>query len=133
MRLTGTPDGLRWVVERDVDAPVGTVWDILTDTGRWPEWGPVIADVESSTRHVETGTTGRIRFQGTVVPVPFEVLTVDEQRLRWTWDLARVFGTGHRVEARAGGSRVGFELPLAATGAAPLARRACQNIAKLAE
>jgi hypothetical protein len=93
----------------------------------------VVADVESSTRRVQEGTTGRVRFQGSVVPVPFEVLEVDEVAGRWTWDLANIFGTGHRVEPRPGGSRIGFELPLAATGTAPVAGRACGNVAKLVE
>jgi hypothetical protein len=133
MRPTRTPDGLRWLVERDVDAPAETVWSILTDTRRWPEWGPVVADVESSTRYVETRTIGRIRFEGTAAPVPFAVREVDDVAHRWTWDLARLFGSGHRVESLPDGSRVGFELPLAAPGLGPLVYRACSNVARMAE
>ena len=133
MRLTRTQDGLRWLVERDIDAPAETVWSILTDTTLWPEWAPNVAGVESSSRHLEGGTTGRIRFRGVAVPVPFEIREVDEVAHRWTWEIAHTMSSGHRVEARPSGSRVGFELPLAAAGYAPLVCRACGNIADLAE
>ena len=133
MRLTRTPDGPRWLVERDVDAPAETVWAILTDTTRWAEWAPVVTAVESSTRRIEPGTTGRMRFQGVAVPVPFEVREVDEASYRWTLEFAHLFSSGHRVEARGDGSRVGFELPPVAAGYAPVVSRACANIADLAE
>jgi len=40
--------------------------------------------------------------------------------------------TGHIVESHPAGSVVGFELPLAAVGYAPVCRRACARIGALA-
>jgi uncharacterized protein YndB with AHSA1/START domain len=133
MRLERTPDGRRWAVGRDIDADPEDVWELLCDTARWPEWGTSITDIEASERNIEAGTTGRVRVRGVGAWIPFEVTTVDEQRRRWTWNVARIPATGHRVEERAGGCRVVFEIPLAAVGYAPVCRTACQSIAALVE
>ena len=38
--------GPQIVVSRAIDAPPDVVWSLLTDTQRWPEWGPSIVGVE---------------------------------------------------------------------------------------
>jgi len=124
-----TPDGRRLLVRRAVDAPVDTVWDVLTDTERWPDWGPSITAVESPDRYVTAGSPGRVCVLGAVW-LPFEITSC--QNYRWTWTVARVPATGHFVETHPAGSVVGFELPLAAVGYVPVCQRACARIGALA-
>jgi len=132
MELRRTPGGRRWVVAAGVDAPAERVWDLLIDTERWPEWGPTVAAVDSPARRIGPGATGRIEVR-VGVRVPFEVRGFDESEMRWHWDVARVPATGHHVAATDDGCRVEFEIPLAAGGYAPVCRRACRNVARLAE
>ena len=131
-------DGRRRLVgSRVVDASPNAVWDLLTDTARWPEWGPSVAAVDCSARYIEAGTTGRVRVAGAGVWVPFEVDSyVDgEDEKRWTWTVARVPATGHRVDSVGvdGQCRVAFEVPLLAAGYVPVCRRALARIARIAE
>lgn len=109
LELGATPSGYRLLVWRSVDAPAERVWDIFRDTARWSAWGPSLTAVEASDRHIVSGTTGRVR---TVFGVwlPFTVQTVTATR--WTWTVAGIPATGHRVEARDAGCRAGFEVPL---------------------
>ncbi|WP_262176881.1 SRPBCC family protein [Haloarcula laminariae] len=124
-----TPDGRRLLVRRTVDAPIDAVWTVLTDTRRWPDWGPSITAVESADRYITSGSRGRVQVLG-AVRLPFEITTC--QNYRWTWTVARVPATGHFVETHPAGSVVGFELPLAAFGYVPVCRRACARIGALA-
>jgi hypothetical protein len=126
-----TPNGRRLVVARDVPAPREAGWELLTDTERWPDWGPSVRAVECEHRHIRSGTTGRVRLPGGLW-LPFEVTTCGEYR--WTWRVARIPATGHRVDAPAGverGCRVAFEVPLLAAGYAPVCLRALDRIASL--
>jgi uncharacterized protein YndB with AHSA1/START domain len=108
VELRRTADGRRLVVSRVVDAPVDIVWDVLTDTERWAEWGPSISDVQSSDRYIRSGTRGRVRVLGAVW-LPFEITSCENYR--WTWRVARVPATGHFVSEHPDGAVVGFELP----------------------
>ncbi len=87
-------------VAREVAAPAARVWDLLVDTTRWSAWGPTVAGAEiraggDGTR-IGPGATGRVRTS--LGPsLPFEVLRFDEGR-RWTWSVAGIPATGHRVE-----------------------------------
>jgi len=129
-----TPDGRRLAVTRQVRAGREAVWDLLTDTERWPDWGPSVRAVDCDRRYIQAGTTGRVRVPGGLW-LPFEVETCRDYR--WTWRVARVPATGHFVEPVEGAKdstcRVGFELPLYAVGYAPVCRRALGRLADLAE
>jgi len=124
-----TPDSRRLVIRRPVDAPVDVVWDVLTDTERWPDWGPSITDVESADRFITAGSRGRVRALGAVW-LPFEITSYGTYR--WTWTVARVPATGHFVETHPAGAVVGFELPPLAVGYVPVCQRACARIGALA-
>jgi len=124
-----TPDGRRLFVRRAVDAPVDVVWDVLTDTQRWPAWGPSITAVESPERYITAGSRGRVRVLGAVW-LPFEITSCENRR--WTWTVARVPATGHFVETHPAGSVVGFELPPLAVGYVPVCRRACARLGAMA-
>jgi hypothetical protein len=126
-----TPDGRRLVVSRAIDAPADVVWTLLTDTRWWPVWGPSVGavEVDGDDRTIREGTTGRVRVAGTLVP-----FRIDRCRdRRWTWRVADVPATGHRVEAVDGRSRAAFEVPLLAAPYAVVCARALRTIARLAE
>jgi hypothetical protein len=125
-----TPQGRRLVVSREIAADRETVWDVLTDTEQWPEWGPSVTAVDSSQRYIAAGTTGRVRLPGGLW-VPFEITECADYR--WGWRVARVPATGHRVEVTSDGCRVGFELPLYGAVYAPVCRRALARIERLVE
>ena len=125
-----TPDGRRLVVARDVAAPRDSAWELLTDTERWPEWGPSVRAVECPSRFIQSGTRGRVQLP-LGIWLPFEVATCEDYR--WTWRVARVPATGHRVDDAPAGCRVCFELPVLATAYAPVCQRALGTIAALLE
>ncbi|WP_302080056.1 SRPBCC family protein [Salinibaculum rarum] len=126
--LERTPAGRRLVVAREVDASPDAAWKLLTDTERWPEWGPSVRAVESSSRVIDGETTGRVRVPGGLW-VPFEVTSCVDRR--WTWRVARIPATGHFVDERPEGCRVGFELSVVAAGYAPVCARALGHIETL--
>jgi hypothetical protein len=129
-----TASGRRLVVSRVVDAPAAAAWAVLTEVSQWPAWGPTVAAVDCPVRRIEAGTTGRIRVAGVGLWAPFEVdAYVDtEAEKRWTWRVARVPATGHRVDPLGDRCRVSFEVPLVAAGYVPVCRRALDNVASLA-
>jgi hypothetical protein len=127
--IENTPDGRRIRVSRPVDAAADTCWDLLTDTERWPAWGPSVTAVDSDDRHIREGTTGRVQVVGGVW-LPFEITTCRDHR--WTWRVARIPATGHYVENGVR-TRVGFEVPVLAAGYVPVCVRALQDLAALAE
>ncbi len=131
--LERTPNGRRLVVAREMAADREAAWDLLTDTHRWPDWGPSVRGVECDRRYIEAGTTGRVRVPGGL-RVPFEITACAPYR--WTWRIARIPATGHRVGAPAdgdatGGCRVAFEVPVLAAGYAPVCLRALERIESL--
>lgn len=137
MELRRTPDGYRLEVARRMAAPREDCWELLTDTERWPEWGPSVRAVESPTRFIEPGTRGRVRVPGGLW-VPFRV--TDCADYRWGWRVGRPGGTprlpatGHRVdrlEREGEGCRVVFEVPPTAAPYALVCRRALKRIGRL--
>lgn len=126
-----TPDGRRLVVDRVVAADADTAWRVLTDTERWPEWGPSVTAVRSRDRYIESGSHGEVQVAGGPW-VPFEVDTCGDYR--WTWRVAQIPATGHAVTPLGDErSRVAFEIPLLAGGYAVVCRRALDRIATIVE
>ena len=58
--------------------------------------------------------------------MPFEIGTCEPYR--WTWRVARLPATGHSVDSAEDGCTVHFELPIVATGYAPVCERALDRI-----
>lgn len=131
-RLAETPDGRRLELSREIDAPAATVWSLFTDTDYWVDWGPTISAVELDDAHstrIVQGTTGRVRVVG--VWFPFSITTCDD--FRWTWSVARLPATGHRVESLGPNRcRAVFELSPLAAGYAPVCRTALRRLDRLA-
>jgi uncharacterized protein YndB with AHSA1/START domain len=125
-----SPIGRTLEVDRRFDASAETVWDVLIDTERWPEWGPSVRSVECPDRRIRAGSRGRVETVGGL-DLPFEITACEEYR--WTWRVARIPATGHRVEPLDRGCRCVFEIPLVAAGYAPVCRIALSRIASMVE
>lgn len=87
----------RLSVTRQIAAPASTVWELLVDVERWPEWGPSVRSAS-----VDGGGPLRIGARGTVttavsVRLPF-VITEFEHGRRWAWNVAGIPATDHGVE-----------------------------------
>lgn len=132
VRTARTPDGLRIEVARDVAVSPSVATDYLRDSRRWPAWSPTITGVESDDRFVREGTRGRIEVADRWLP--FRVTGFNGRR--WTWSVARLPATGHRVEAYATDAercRVVFEVPPLAAPYVPTCERALDRFARLVE
>ncbi|MDY7082422.1 MAG: SRPBCC family protein [Halobacteria archaeon] len=119
-------------VSRVVDAPPERVWELLVDTAEWSNWGASVREVEASDRWIKAGSTGRVK-----TPIGWLKFEIDEFREGeyWSWKVAGVRATGHRVEEVEDGSgtKVTFELPVLAAPYAPVCRHALRRIAELVE
>ncbi|MFN0090066.1 MAG: SRPBCC family protein [Acidimicrobiales bacterium] len=121
----------RWT-EREIAAPVEVVWALLVDVNRWPEWGPSVRRAELSTPHLQLGSRGRVT---TVLGVtaPF-VITRFEPGKSWSWAVAGVRATDHRVDDIGNGrSRAAFGVPLVALPYLAICRVALRRVSALAE
>jgi len=97
-------------VARVVAAEPSTMWALLAQPHRWPEWGPSVRAVECTDTEIRPGTQGRVR-----TPVGlwlrFTITAVDPGRA-WHWRVAGLAATGHRIEPVGDRrTRVVFEIP----------------------
>ena len=116
----------------EIRASAAEAWRLLTDTSRWPEWGPSVSRVDSAEQYIGPGSSGRVQ---TVVGVwlPFRV-TEFVAGQRWGWEVAGIPATGHRVEALGPDRcRVVFEVPLLAAPYLAVCRLAAQRIRTILE
>ncbi len=42
-------------VNQKINAAADEVWDLITDTRRWPQWGPSVQAVRCSERYIHEG------------------------------------------------------------------------------
>ncbi|NNE11333.1 MAG: SRPBCC family protein [Ilumatobacter sp.] len=82
-------------VEREIDAPADQVWELLTDPAVWPEWGPTVQSAAVDGGELALGATGTVRTP-LGLELPFEITEFDPPR-SWSWKVARVPATSHRV------------------------------------
>ncbi|MFB6296770.1 MAG: SRPBCC family protein [Halobacteriales archaeon] len=126
VRIGKTPDGRRIEVSRELPVPADRAWSLLVDTERWPAWGPSVRAVDCSDREIKTGSTGHVETP-VGIRVPFEITACEPYR--WTWRVARIPATGHRVEELGPEHcRVVFEIPLLAWAYVPVCCRALSRI-----
>ncbi len=107
-------------------------WRLLTDTTRWPEWGPSVSRVECAEQYIGLDSTGRVQ---TVIGLwlPFRITELTDNQ-RWCWEVAGIPATGHRVEALGPDRcRVVFEVPLLAAPYLAVCRLAAQQIRRILE
>lgn len=122
-------------VSRRVAAPAGVVWKLLTDTGKWPAWGPSITGVEPATDAgavpgLAPGSRGKVR---TVLglALPYTVTGFDAGRY-WSWSVAGIPATGHRVTPQDDGCLLTFTVPWWAPAYLPVCALALRRIERLA-
>jgi uncharacterized protein YndB with AHSA1/START domain len=151
--LQQTPDGYRIEICRSIDAPREVLWDLLTDTTRWPDWGPTIEAVDCRDRYIQPGTRGRVRVVDGIggVWIPFRITSCSDYRWSWTvgppsfgaFDLApHVPATAHRIEGDqekengneecSDGCRAVLEIPPLAAGYAVVCERALVKLDRIA-
>lgn len=127
----GKPADCRRIeVSRELPVPADRAWSVLVDTDRWPEWGPSVRAVACSDQEIRAGSTGDVEtLLG--MRVPFEITACEPYR--WTWRVAGIPATGHRVEALGPERcRVIFEVPLLAGAYFPVCWWALAGIAQIA-
>ena len=117
--------------DAEIDAPIETLWTLLTDVERWPEWGPTVSAAELHGDEFTLGATG-------VVSTPFGVrlpfvITDHRPMERWSWSVAGVRATDHRL-ARTGSAscQVGFGVPGYAVPYLTVCRRALRRLEQIA-
>ncbi len=109
----GSSIKVRWrciEVRRKFTAPARELWDLLTDTQKWPQWGPSVAEVQSSDRYIKLHSTGKVL---TLLGwwAPFTITEFEEGRY-WSWQVHGIRATGHRlIQEGAGQCTVIFEVP----------------------
>lgn len=153
--LQRTPDGYRIEVCRTIDAPRDVLWDLLTDTTRWSDWGPTIGAVDCRDRYIQRGVRGRVQVIDGIggVWVPFRITACSDYRWSWTvgppsvgaFDIApHVPATGHRIEEdpdreneqetekETDSCRVVLEVPPLAAGYAVVCERALIKLDRIA-
>jgi len=119
-------------VSRKIDASAERVWDLITDTKRWPEWGPSVRAVECSERRIRQHSQGRVQT-ALGFWAPF-VVTEFVAEHYWAWQVFSVRATGHRVEPLDQCCcKLSFDMPLAAAPYGLICRLALARIAGLVE
>lgn len=122
----------RMNVRSKINAPRERVWEILTDTLLWPEWGPSVSAVDSPERWIRSGLSGRVKT-ALGFWVPFEI-TDFKAPVFWHWRIAGIPATGHRLrKLDSDHCSLIFEIPYGAFPYAAVCRRAARRIARLAE
>lgn len=120
---------MRFSVSRRMAAPAGAIWELLTDVGRWPEWGPSVRGAELDSAGFSAGSTGRVRTVAGL-SLPFRVTEFRDGR-SWSWSVAGLRATGHLVVPEGDGCRVTFTVPWWAPAYLPVCAAALRRIARI--
>ncbi len=98
-------------VDRHVRAPAEAAWQLLTDVGAWPQWGPSVrrAALDGGGTRLTAGAHGTV-WTVAGVRMGFTITEFEPGR-RWSWRVAGVPATGHEVLEMPEGCRVAFEVP----------------------
>ena len=119
-------------VYRDMRVSCDKVWDIITDTTRWVEWGPSITEVVCEDRYIRKGSRGKVRT-AIGLWVHYEITAFDEGEY-WSWRVFGIPATGHRVEPQGDNTcRLIFEMPFLAAPYAYVCKTALKRIARIVE
>ena len=85
-------------------------WDMIRDTAQWPRWGPTVKRVQLPERFIRKGSRGFDCF--------WPLAPFCYRRFRatcfWSWKVASIIATGHRIQPTNGGCILWFELPIIA-------------------
>lgn len=107
-----TDRGRRICICRTIQASPTDTWKLLTQVQHWPEWGPLLTDVDYSCSKIEEATRGHLQLMN-LVWVPFRIDDVEEYYWTWTVYDTTPPADGHRIEPLGDEQcRVIFELPI---------------------
>jgi hypothetical protein len=119
-------------ISRIIPTTPEALWDMLTDTKSWPQWGPTVKAVQSNSQYIRAGSTGHVK---TVFGfwAPFVITEwIDGQY--WSWHVFNIRATGHRIEIIDGKCcRLIFEVPFWAGPYAIICKVAADRIARYLE
>ena len=117
---------------REIAAPARVVWRLIAEFELWPSWGPTVKDVISEERVVAPGVNGRV-VTPVGVSLPF-VITQVQRGTSWSWQVAGVAATGHRVIPTGPRScRLEFSVPWPFAAYTPILRLGLAKVKSLAE
>ena len=116
----------------DIEASADSVWPLIAEFRRWPDWGPTVSAVDVEAEHVAPGVSGRVRTP-VGVWLPFTITEVVEGR-SWGWRVAGIEATGHQLVATGPStSRVEFTAPTWGAPYVLVLRRGLTRLKHLAE
>ena len=117
-------------VSRYFRRPCSDIWELITDTATWPQWGPSVTAVECKDRFIQKGTMGKVRTAAGIW-LPFTITRYEEGRF-WSWKVAGIPATGHRVEPQDDGlCQLTFEVHIIAAPYAYICRIALERIGNI--
>ncbi len=106
------------------------VWDLITDTTQWPRWGPTVKRVRFPERFIRKGSCGQV-LTAFGIWLPFAIDEYEDVSF-WSWKVATIKATGHRVQAsETGGCYLWFEVPMVAAPYALVCQMALGRIKSL--
>ena len=119
-------------ISRIIQTTPEALWDMLTDTKSWPQWGPTVKAVQSNSQYIRAGSTGHVK---TVLGfwAPFAITEWADGQY-WSWRVFNIRATGHRIEIIDGKCcRLIFEVPFWAGPYAIICKVAADRIARYLE
>lgn len=117
---------------REITAPARVVWRLIAEFELWPSWGPTVKDVITKARVVSSGVQGRV-VTPVGVSLPF-IITQVEPGVSWSWRVAGIDATGHRVIATGPETcRLEFAVPWPFAVYMPILRLGLAKVKSLAE
>jgi hypothetical protein len=96
----------------NIAGPSELAWNELIELSSWPQWGPTVraARVDGGGERIFAGATGSVQTSvGVWLPFRVESWQDAGPRLSWSWRVAGVAATEHRVFAQ-GASRCRVEM-----------------------
>jgi hypothetical protein len=103
---------------------------MITDTTKWPQWGPTVKKVDYPERYICKGAAGHV-LTALNIWLPFRIIDF-EANCFWSWKVASVNATGHRIQAVGIGScDLWFEVPIIAAPYALICQMALTRIDRL--
>jgi hypothetical protein len=98
-------------------------------TVQWRAWGPSVRAADPADTLIDGTTVGRVHMPLVIGP-PLRI-THHEQGHFWSWWVAGIPATGHRIDALPEGRRITFEAPTTAFACLAVCRRALDRIEAL--
>jgi len=119
----------RIAVSKKINSTPERVWDLLTDTAKWSQWGPSVRAVECEHRFSQPLCTGYVR---TLLGIRLPFIITSFQHLEyWNWRVGNLEATGHRLVRHPDGCTVIFDMPWWAFPYTLICLLALNRIAKL--